>query len=95
MDGQDGQDEDGVALLEPEAEAPGPVNVDAFVEVIAGTEVVVLGEHKNLRASAEFWESAFVSRARALPLRAPIGRFGLLSGGLFIPACGRVGRGAG
>jgi hypothetical protein len=25
MDGQDEQDEDGVALLEPEAEAPGPV----------------------------------------------------------------------
>jgi len=39
MDGQDGQDEGGVVLLEPEAEAPGPVDVDAFVEVIAGTEV--------------------------------------------------------
>jgi len=39
MDGQDAQDEGGPALLEPEAEAPGPVDVDAFVEVIAGTEV--------------------------------------------------------
>jgi hypothetical protein len=39
MDGQDGQDEDGVALLEPEAVAPGPVDVDALAQVIAGTEV--------------------------------------------------------
>ena len=42
MDGQDGQDEGGGTLLEPEAEAPGVVDGDAFVELIAGTEVVVL-----------------------------------------------------
>jgi len=33
----------------------------------------VLGEHKYLRAGREYWVSAFVSPARALPLRAPMG----------------------
>ena len=40
---------------------------EAGAELMVGTGVVVLGEHKHLCASVKFREGAFVSPARALP----------------------------
>jgi hypothetical protein len=42
MDGQDWQDGGGEAGIGAQAEAPGVVDGDAFVELIAGTEGVVV-----------------------------------------------------
>ena len=62
---------------------------EAEAEVIAGTEVVVLGEHSDLRAGGEFGVRALES----LSLRFRSGSY--CAAGAFIRVCGRVGRGAG
>ena len=73
----------GTRYWSPKRKRPGWWMGMCSSKLIAGTEVVVLWEHKFLRASGEFGESALVSPARALPLRAPIRRFGLPLGVLF------------
>jgi hypothetical protein len=96
MDGQDAQDEGGACFVGARSGSDGPGSCASLVEVIAGTGVVVRGEHKHLCAGSCVGVSGLVSPARALPLRAPIelrvsmGRGGVGRGVVLF--CGDAGR---